>query len=412
MKSWMCMPVLLASLSFSGCGGGSASTTTPPPSTYTIGGTASGILGTGLVLLNNGGNNLPLNANGGFTFTNAVASGGAYSVTVLTQPSSPSQTCAATNGTGTASANVTKVQVACTTVTYTIGGTVSALSGTGLVVQDNGGDSLPVSANGTFTFITPVASGGTYSVTVLTQPSNPAQSCTVTSGSGNASANVTAVQVVCGTITYTIGGTVSGLSGTGLVLQDNNGNNLSVGANQTSFTFTTPLASGSTYNVLVLTQPSSPAQSCVVTGGAGTANANVTSVLVACTSSGAPNEWTWVNGANVANQLGSYGSQGTPAPGNVPGARSGSATWTDVAGDRWLFGGWGYDSVSGNVALNDLWRYSAGEWTWMVGSNLGNQPGTYGTLGIPAPGNVPGAREFAVNWVDASGSLWLFGGVG
>jgi hypothetical protein len=66
-------------------------------------------------------------------------------------------------------------------------------------LQNNGGNNLPVSANGGFTFTTPIASGGTYNVTVITQPSSPAQTCVVTNGSGTANANVTAVQVACNT---------------------------------------------------------------------------------------------------------------------------------------------------------------------------------------------------------------------
>ena len=100
--------------------------------TFTIGGTVSGLSGTGLILQNNGGNNLTVSATGGFTFTTAIARGGAYNVTVLSQPSSPAQTCVATNGSGTVTANVTSVQVTCTAATFTIGGTVSGLSGTGL----------------------------------------------------------------------------------------------------------------------------------------------------------------------------------------------------------------------------------------------------------------------------------------
>ena len=73
------------------CSGGksSGSTTTTTPTTYTIGGTVSGLTGTGLVLQDNGGNNLSVSASGSFTFTTAIASGGAYSVTVLTQPTRP-----------------------------------------------------------------------------------------------------------------------------------------------------------------------------------------------------------------------------------------------------------------------------------------------------------------------------------
>ena len=121
-------------------------------------------------------------------------------------------------------------------------------------------------------------------------------------------------------------------------------------------------------------------------------------------------EWTWMSGSNVGNQSGIYGTLGTAAPGNIPGARSLCVTWTDSSGDLWLFGGDGYDSVGNDEYLNDLWKYSGGQWTWVSGSNLVDQPGSYGTLGVPAPGNAPGARLEASGWTDSSGNLWLFGG--
>jgi hypothetical protein len=80
---------------------------------------------------------------------------------------------------------------------YAIGGTVYGLTGT-VVLQDNGGDNLTISANGTFTFLTTLTSGSAYSVTVLTQPSG--QTCAVTSSSGTATANVTSVVVNCTTV--------------------------------------------------------------------------------------------------------------------------------------------------------------------------------------------------------------------
>ena len=91
--------------------------------------------------------------------------------------------------------------------TFSISVTVTGLSGSGLVLQNNGKDNLAISANGTFTFKTPVTA---YLVTVLTQPSNPTQTCAVTGGSGTATANVTSVAVACTTnaVTATIGGTV------------------------------------------------------------------------------------------------------------------------------------------------------------------------------------------------------------
>ncbi len=63
--------------------------------------------------------------------------------------------------------------------------------------------------------------------------------------------------------------------------------------------------------------------------------------------------------------------------------------------------------------MNDLWKCdpATGSWAWMSGSSTVGQRGTYGTLGLPAAGNIPGAREGSVPWVDASGGLWLFGGL-
>ena len=122
---------------------------------------------------------------------------------MLSQPSNPSQACGVTSGSGVvASANVTSAQITCTTNSYTIGGTISGLTGAGLVLQDNGGNNLPVSAGATsFTFTTPVASGGVYSVTILSQPSSSSLICGVIGGTGVvASVNVTSVQVTCNTI--------------------------------------------------------------------------------------------------------------------------------------------------------------------------------------------------------------------
>jgi sugar lactone lactonase YvrE len=83
--------------------------------------------------------------------------------------------------------------------TYTIGGSVTGLVGSGLVLQDNLGDNLPISANGAFTFATAINTGNPYSVTVLSSPI--AQNCAVTEGGGTvANANITSVLVTCTTI--------------------------------------------------------------------------------------------------------------------------------------------------------------------------------------------------------------------
>jgi hypothetical protein len=251
---------------------------------YTVGGSVTGLVGGGLVLQDNLGDDLAITATGAFTFATQVASGAHYAVTVKTQPTTPWQTCAVTTGSGTmAGANLTNVAVACTTNTYTIGGTVTGLTGSGLVLQDNGGNDLSVTAAGVFTFPTALNSGATYAVTVKTQPTTPWQTCTVNTGSGTvAGANVTTVDVACTTNTYTVGGAVTGLTGSGLVLQDNAGDDLAITGNG-PFTFATSVASNQAWAVTVKTQPSTPTQTCLVTQDSGTmAGAAVTTVSVAC----------------------------------------------------------------------------------------------------------------------------------
>jgi cysteine-rich repeat protein len=255
---------------------------------FTVGGTVSGLAGSGLVLQDNGGDNLPVDANGTFTFPTPVSSGGMYDVTVLVQPSSPTQVCtvAPSSASGTiAMANVTSVTVTCVTSSFTVGGIVTGLAGSGLILQDSGSDNLPVTTNGPFTFATPVSSGQMFDVMPLDQPSGPTQTCVVSNGSATmGGSNVTNVLVTCTTTTYTIGGTVSGLTGAGLVLQDNGADNLAVG-NNGNFVFTTPIASGGTYDVTILTQPS--AHCSVAANGSGpVTNANITGVTITCSLCG------------------------------------------------------------------------------------------------------------------------------
>ncbi len=92
----------VAALTACSGGGGGIGTPPPPPppQTYTIGGAVSGLAGAGLVLQDNGGNDLTVTTSGNVTFSTALASGTAYSVTVKTQPTSPWQTCAVTNASG------------------------------------------------------------------------------------------------------------------------------------------------------------------------------------------------------------------------------------------------------------------------------------------------------------------------
>lgn len=127
------------------------------------------------------------------------------------------------------------------------------------------------------------------------------------------------------------------------------------------------------------------------------------------------NEWAFVTGGTVCYEPGEYGVQEVPAAGNTPGARMGSVGWTDLAGDLWLFGGYGNTTSSTSIgSINDVWRYNIAnnEWTWMKGTNLEDEHGIYGTKGVSAPANNPGGRTSSVGWTDASGNFWLFGGDG
>ncbi|MBS0421610.1 MAG: hypothetical protein JSR66_28130 [Proteobacteria bacterium] len=84
--------------------------------------------------------------------------------------------------------------------TYTVGGTVSGLRGSGLKLQ-NGTGHLSVAAAGAFTFPDPLAGGSAYAVSIETQPTNPAQTCTVANGSGTiGQANITNIAVTCATL--------------------------------------------------------------------------------------------------------------------------------------------------------------------------------------------------------------------
>jgi hypothetical protein len=272
------LPVLTIFLLVAACGGRKAGLPT-----FTVGGSVSGLTGTGLVLQDNGGGDLPVSSDGNFVFAIGVATGSAYAVTVKTQPSTPSQTCTPSNASGTvASANVSDVVITCVTNSYKVSVTVSGLAGADLDLQDNGADDLAVAANGTFAFSTAVTSGAAYAVSVKTQPSVLSQTCTVAGGSGTATKADISITVTCVTNSYAVGGTVSGLTGSGLTLQDNGTDPLSITASGT-FKFAHPVLSGAAYSVSVATQPANPAQTCTVAGASGSVtNAAVSTVVVSC----------------------------------------------------------------------------------------------------------------------------------
>jgi hypothetical protein len=175
-----------------------------------------------------------------------------------------------------------------------------------------------------------------------------------------------------------------------------------VGTNRlTIFLTAADLATAGTYPVVV----TNPAP------GGGSSNA--ATVIVSNTQSTNSGQWTWMSGSNSQDVRGVYGSKGIASSSNVPGARSRAVSWTDNAGNLWLFGGNGFDSGNGGN-LNDLWKYSPSTnmWTWVSGSQTANAAPVWGTEGIPNASNTPGATTLAVGWTDANGNLWLLDGQG
>jgi 6-phosphogluconolactonase (cycloisomerase 2 family) len=320
-KSGTSTAIALLALFVTACGGGHAQPdqpAPPAPPTYTIGGTVAGLSGSGLIL-QAGGEALPVSANGIFVFKTALINGTNYDITVKSQPSSPTQNCIVAGGSGTVTAtNVTTATVTCTTL-YKVGGTASGVAGTGLVLQLNGGNDLPVSGSGPFTFATGLPSGTGYTVAIKAQPGTPAQLCELINGTGTISdADVADPAVTCKTLRK-IGGTVQGLSlsrfTSGVVLENNGTDAVTVTANGT-FAFHALVTDGATYNVTIKSQPSLPSQNCSLSQGSAAVNgSDVSTINVTCGATGA-------QFAFVANTIGTINVYAVQPTGDLRGTQT------------------------------------------------------------------------------------------
>lgn len=160
-----------------------------------------------------------------------------------------------------------------------LGGTVTGLTRDGLVLA-NGNSTIAIPANATsYKFPEQIGNFDSYNVTVVSQPTG--LTCNLANPKALATGiPITWVNVTCAQNTYTLGGTVSGLTAGPLVLV-NGTDTVSIAANSTSFVFTNPVAQGAVYGVAVLTQP--PGLTCsVVNGTAVMGSGNVTGVQVSC----------------------------------------------------------------------------------------------------------------------------------
>jgi len=178
----------------SACGGSSGVSNTQNTSTYTIGGGISGLTTQGLVLANGSDSVSPNAGDLNFVFPTAVAVGTSYAVTVQLQPDG--LTCSVTNGSGTVgTANVTSVAVACAASSFSVGGTISGLTVSGLVLANGGSTVSPASGATSFSFNS-VPADTSYNVTIATQPSGLI--CTVSNGTGVLlTSSVTNVAINC-----------------------------------------------------------------------------------------------------------------------------------------------------------------------------------------------------------------------
>lgn len=178
---------LACALTLASCGGSGGS--------LSLGGVVYGLTRDGLVLQNNGGADLVVAANStSFIFPDLIAFDTGFNVTVKSSP--PSSVCTPTSNKGTTGTyNITTVVISCVTDSFALGGSVSGLTGSGLILI-NGPDRIAVPAGASSFALSKVAFAAPYGITVLTQPSN--QTCSVTNGTGTmAAAAVNNVQVSC-----------------------------------------------------------------------------------------------------------------------------------------------------------------------------------------------------------------------
>ncbi len=249
---------------------------------YTLSAAVSGLAsGVNLKLKDNVGNELMFTTNTTLPFSSTYANGASYSVTIFAQP--VGQTCTlGSNASGTISGNTT-VAVTCASSSgnYTISVAATGLTGT-LVMQDDKSDNLTFTSNNTQTFATSYASGSSYTVSVKTQPTG--QTCTLGSNaSGTITSNIT-VTATCtaSTTNYTISVAVTGMTSGTFVVKDDKLDKLTFTTNTTQ-TFATSYASGSSYTISINVQPAG--QTCTLGSNAsGTITSNIT-VTATCKAS-------------------------------------------------------------------------------------------------------------------------------
>jgi hypothetical protein len=178
---------------------------------------------------------------------------------------------------------------------HTVSGTVIGLQYPGLVLTNNLSDDVAVAPlpleNGnvrdvSYQFSKQLDYGAPYSVTIKTQPQH--QECRPIGGTVETAGRLSTINAafVCDLASYTIGGTITGLtSGSVRLTNGSSGGTLIVAGDATraeiSFAFPQEVTYDQTYGVTVLEQPEN--QTCTVTNGAGIMRDEaVTSIRIHC----------------------------------------------------------------------------------------------------------------------------------
>jgi hypothetical protein len=146
-----------------------------------------------------------------------------------------------------------------------LSGAISGLNRAGLVLENKGKEYVVPDSATTFQFTDLVANDSEFEILVKTNPTG--QVCTPSNNKGRANYySYTQTIITCTTDLYTLGGTVNGLTGTGLVLA-NGSITVAVPAGASTFTFGKTVPNKRPYGVTVLSQPAG--QTCTVVNGAG-----------------------------------------------------------------------------------------------------------------------------------------------
>ncbi len=173
--------------------------------------------------------------------------------------------------------------------TYDVSVNVTGLApGNSLELLNNGGDNIIVNTDSVATFPTPVINGRGYNVTIKSpQPTTPAQICVVSNPMGTINGSDIELAVTCTTIKYDIDVTVTGLDANNSIELTTNGQSLNfTGDGVQSFV---GIDDETDYAVLLTAQPTSPNQTCSITGGnsgdndgSGTINGESVEITVNC----------------------------------------------------------------------------------------------------------------------------------